>query len=183
MLIEAILPIYHVREYHEVLILGHPAQVYQAVRWLDFSRSAIIRTLFSLRGIPTPSMRIEDLLRVGFVLVDELPGEEFVLGLIGKFWTSSGKIAKVDGIRYRRFNSGGYAKAAWNFAIHDGAPGRVRLSTETRVLCTDHRSRRRFRIYWLLVGPFSAWIRREFLKTVKARVEGVPPARLTTGGY
>jgi hypothetical protein len=35
----------------------------------------------------------------------------------------------------------------------------------------DSRSRKRFMLYWRVIGPFSAWIRREMLRGIKARVE------------
>jgi hypothetical protein len=171
MLIEQILPEYDEREYHEIQILGSPKRVYNSVRSLDFSHSSTIRHLFRLRGMEASSMRLDDLLNVGFVVVAEVPDEEFVLGLVGKFWTPTGKIEKVDAVQYREFKRSGYAKAAWNFAIHQTGPDTVRLSTETRVKCTDDHSRRLFRLYWLLIGPFSGWIRKEILRGVKRRIE------------
>lgn len=112
MLIEQILSEYDEREYHEIQILGNPRRVYNAVRSLDFSHSSIIRYLFRLRGMPVASMRLDDLLNVGFVVVAEVPDEEFVLGLVGKFWRPTGKIEKVDAVHYREFKRRGYAKAA-----------------------------------------------------------------------
>jgi len=55
---------------------------------------------------------------------------------------------------YRNFNSSGYARLAWNLAVRETDPGVVKLSTETRVMCLDDQSRRRFRLYWFLVGRF-----------------------------
>jgi hypothetical protein len=49
-----------------------------------------------------------------------------------------------------------------------GADGHSRLSTETRVLALDGKSRLAFRIYWLVVGPFSALIRRRWLRAIAA---------------
>ena len=114
---------------------------------------------------------MKDLLDVGFLIVDELPNTELVLGLVGKFWTLTGEIERVDATKYRQFGSSGYAKVAWNFAIDETSPGAVRLSTETRIKCTDDHSRRRFKLYWLLVGRFSGLIRKEMLSCVKRRVE------------
>ena len=47
-------------------------------------------------------------------------------------------------------------------------PGGSRLSTETRVKAMNERARRRFRLYWLAIGPFSALIRRRWLAAVTA---------------
>ena len=81
MLIDQILPRYDLREYHQVQIKGSPTEIYRTVRALDFSDSFLIRTLFRLRGLPATLKSVDDLLQAGFVLVDEQPGQEFVLVL------------------------------------------------------------------------------------------------------
>lgn len=51
------------------------------------------------------------------------------------------------------------------------AAGGCVLATETRVQAVDDRSRRAFRLYWLVVGPFSSLIRRRWLRAVEAAVK------------
>jgi hypothetical protein len=48
----------------------------------------------------------------------------------------------------------------------------MNLATETRVLCLDRRSVYFFRSYWLLIGPFSGYIRRQMLHAIKENSEG-----------
>ena len=50
------------------------------------------------------------------------------------------------------------------------------LATETRVLCLDTASRRRFRLYWTLIGPFSGLIRKDILRSIKRQAEFSGPA-------
>ena len=171
MLIDQVIPRYDEREYHQIEIRGDRRKVYQTARSIDFSDSIIIRTLFRLRGLPASSTNLNGLLQVGFLLVDEIPLEEFVLGLVGKFWTYRAQILKLDAVQYGEFNQKGYAKLAWNFAIQESAPGLVRLSTETRIVCTDEQSKSRFKLYWFLIGRFSGLTRKEMLRVVKRRVE------------
>jgi len=45
------------------------------------------------------------------------------------------------------------------------------LSTETRVLATDPKTRRTFAAYWCVIRPGSSVIRRELLKVVARRAE------------
>lgn len=71
----------------------------------------------------------------------------------------------------------GTAKAAWNFAVHPGTGGRSVLTTETRVLCADPATRRRFRTYWAVVGPFSGLIRREMLAAIRDTAEAASHTR------
>ena len=171
MLIDQILPKYDEREYHQIEIRGDRKEVYQTARSIDFSDSIIIRTLFRLRGLPTTSTNVDGLLQVGFLLVNENPPEEFVLGLVGKFWNYRAQILKLDADQYGEFNQKGYAKLAWNFAVQESAPGAVRLSTETRIVCTDDQSKSRFQLYWTLIGRFSGLTRREMLRSVKRKIE------------
>jgi len=171
MLINQILPKYDEREYHQIEISGDRTEVYEAVRALDFSDSFLIRTLFRMRGLPATATNLGGLLQVGFLLVDEVPNAEFVLGLVGKFWTFRAQILQLDAIQYREFSQRGYAKLAWNFAIQECAPSLVKLSTETRIVCTDDHSKSRFRLYWFLIGRFSGLTRREMLRGVKRKIE------------
>jgi hypothetical protein len=171
MLIDQVLPKYDERESQQIDIKGEGREVYQLVRSIDSSDSFIIRTLFRLRGLPSSSTNLDGLLRVGFLLIHEIPDKEFVLGLVGRFWTLRAEILKVNPLQYGEFNQSGYAKLAWNFAIQESAPGMVRLSTETRIACTDDQSRSRFKLYWALIGRFSGLTRREMLRLVKRTVE------------
>jgi hypothetical protein len=51
------------------------------------------------------------------------------------------------------------------------------LSTETRVLATDPKTRRAFAAYWFVIRPSSSAIRREVLKVVARRAESSLKAR------
>ncbi|OLC35432.1 MAG: hypothetical protein AUH81_10350 [Candidatus Rokubacteria bacterium 13_1_40CM_4_69_5] len=73
--------------------------------------------------------------------------------------------------RFREPAPPGTAKAAWNFAVGRRSDGATELRTETRVLCADVATRRRFRAYWTLIGPFSGLIRREMLAAVRSAAE------------
>jgi hypothetical protein len=67
---------------------------------------------------------------------------------------------------------GGYAKMAANFRLDPIVGGRAtRLSTETRVACTDPTSGRRFARYWRLIRAASGVIRRSWLAAIKRRAE------------
>lgn len=47
----------------------------------------------------------------------------------------------------------------------------ARLATETRVHALNSTTRWRFRLYWLVVGPFSALIRRRWLSAARRAAE------------
>lgn len=172
MLIDDLMPVYDFAERHEVVIDAPVDRVYQAVRSLDASGSTVIRWLFRMRGLPLECLTLEGLLQNGFVLLSDVPEHELVLGLVGRFWKSSGDL--LDGLdrdRFLAFDDVGYAKCVWNFSFARLSETVTRVATETRVRCTDSTSRKSFRRYWILIAPFSGWIRREMLHVIKRKVE------------
>lgn len=177
-LINRFLPRYDVASRHRILVRAPIERVYAAARQVDLNGSTVTRWLFRLRGLPVPeSLRLDGLLRLGFVLLGEDAGHELVLGVVGRFWAISGGLQRLEPEEFIGFDRPGYAKAAWNFRVEEGRDETSVLSTETRVLCLGDRSRRRFRRYWMVVGPFSGLIRKEALRLAKRRAEertGVP---------
>jgi hypothetical protein len=184
MLIDEWMPAWDVVERHETRIRAPREAVWRAARTLDLARSPIVATLFALRSLPGllsrgPRKRalgttMDGLLRNGFVLLGERPGEELLLGLAGRFWRPSGDIVRLTPDELRAFDRPGYAVATWDFTLA-GDGDAVRLATETRVRCTDAAARRSFRRYWAVVGPFSGLIRREMLRSIRRAAESGPP--------
>jgi hypothetical protein len=172
-LIDRFLPKYDMVERHGVQVAATPERAYRAIRRVDLGRSPTVRLLFGLRGIRGAGRTtLDDLVERGFVLLGEEPGEEVVLGIVGRFWTPRGGLVQVEPEGFTTFEDPGYAKAAWNFRARPLWEGTSMVTTETRVRCTDDGSRRAFRRYWRLVGPFSAAIRRRALDLVKRDAEG-----------
>ncbi len=165
------LPRFDFRETHSIQVRSTAERTYEALRTLDMAASAWVKLLFRLRGLPAYALRFEGLEKMGFVRLEERPHREMILGLVGRFWTPRGGILRLDRDRFSRFQEAGYAKVVWNFLISGGEGGPLVVTTETRVFCTDPESRRSFRVYWLLVRPFSGSIRKRMLGAVKRKAE------------
>jgi hypothetical protein len=118
---------------------------------------------------------LRDLIAGGFILLGERPAEEILLGVVGRFWTPLGGIKRMDAEAFRVFASPGYAKAVWNFSLSARAEVVTSLATETRVLCLDDASRRRFKLYWAFIAPFSGAIRMAALRSIKRAAEAKMP--------
>jgi hypothetical protein len=180
-LIDRFVPRYDAIEHHEIGVAAPPDAAYEAVRALDLARSPLVLALLAARALPAlmrgravPShLTIDDLVRAGFVTLAEEPGSELVLGLVGRFWRPTGALVRIEPHEFVAFDKPGYAKTAWNFAVVPHGDSRSVVLTETRVVCTDPRSRRSFARYWRVVGPFSALIRRRALRLVRQRAEGL----------
>ncbi len=173
MLIDEFLPHYEVSARYEAIIHAPPERVFQAARSLDASGSPIVRWLFRLRGLPSSMLSLDGMLKFGFVLLGETPSQELVFGLIGRFWSRSAGIQPVAAGEFIEFDKQGFAKAAANISLLPREDGTTQAATETRVLCLGEASRRWFRLYWLLIGPFSGIIRKEWLQIIKRQAENL----------
>jgi hypothetical protein len=181
-LIDGFLPRYDWNEIHSTEIAASPADVLDALRKVTAAEIRLLRVLFAVRSLPGRMLGrpaplrgsgpvLAGILRSGFVLLAD-GGDELVVGTIGRFWQARPTHAAfADGDAFLAFREPGYAKAVMNFAVSDVGAGRARLSTETRILLTDARARRRFGAYWLVVRPGSGLIRIMWLRAVKKRAE------------
>src|SRR5262245_16698801 len=177
-LIDELLPRFDEVERHERLVRAAPAAVYAALWRADLLSSPVVRWLLMLRGAPAAllhprraarrrSLTLGQVLDShGFVLLGERSGREVALGLVGRFWTLTGERLPLDAPGFVAFDRPGYAKAVWDFRLTPEGDA-TRLSTETRILGLDEASRRRFRRYWRVIGPFSGLTRRAILRAVE----------------
>jgi hypothetical protein len=182
-LIESILPRYEVIERHQTFVRATAAECYRSVTELDMAASPLTMVLMTLRGLPhllsgtvKPSLhlRLRDMVDAGFVVLADSPPHEIVLGVVGRFWRPASGIVRLDKEQFLAFNAPGYARAAMNFQVV-AADGGCAVQTETRVDCLDEGARRRFLLYWRIVGPFSALIRHEMLRRIRLGAEAVAP--------
>ncbi len=176
--IDRFLPRFDVNEIHRRRFDAPPAIVWKALQEADLAGSWLIRGLMGLRTLPAlllghkpdTSLRgpwnLRRLERVGFGRLDEAPEREIVLGVEGRFWRPTGNVAPFERARFDGPVAPGMARGVWNFAIEADGRGGTLLSTETRVLCGDAASRRKFRAYWFFVRPGSGLIRHVMLAAV-----------------
>jgi hypothetical protein len=175
-LIDELMPRFDEFERHQIVISATPAVVYAALHRVDLLGSRVIRWLLMLRSLPAALRRPRDrrprvpitlgrMLEGGFVLLGERAERELALGVVGRFWTAAGTRVTLDAEGFRAFDAPGYARVVWDFRLVEEAGG-TRLSTETRIVCTDARSRRRFRLYWRVIRPFSGLLRIALLRAV-----------------
>ena len=174
-------------EFHETTVRAPIENVYDALRTADLGRSPIVRLLLRLRALPAMftigghkrnlHLNLDALVKGGFVVLGENPPDEIALGLIGRFWRLSGTTCSIKPGEFKAFDEPGYAKAVWNFSLVQEGANLTKLYTETRVRCSDDESRRHFRLYWVIVAPFSGLIRREVLRAIRHEAESVHSAK------
>lgn len=189
LLIDEYLSVYDADQLDAVVVDAPPATTYRAIRDLDSDEVAqsvpLVRVLGRARAIPAA---IADRLRGGaepppealsaeeyqraFVLLDERPGTEFVVGMIGKFMTATQlEFRRLEPGEFTGFAEPGYGKVAVNFVVQPYGSTRSLLTTETRTATTDPDTRARFAKYWTVVGPFAGFIMRRWLRLAKRNAE------------
>jgi hypothetical protein len=178
-LLDQVMPQYDVHERHELWVPAAPSDAFGAVKTVSAPEVRLLGPLMRLRRfgrsrrvVDPRAPLIEEMKSIGFVELGERPANELVLGAIGRFWSPTGnRPIRFDD--FSAFSEPGYAKATMNFRVAPEGEG-SRITTETRVLGTDPRASRKFRLYWLVIRPGSGAIRRSWLKAIRRRLERTP---------
>jgi hypothetical protein len=131
-----------------------------------------LRARLGGRATPVPPpFTLADMPRAGWTPLGEGP-QEVGFGTLALPWRIGNEAPLVvDRQTFAAFSTPGYAKVAFSIRADPDGAHRTRVTTETRVATTDPRSRRRFAVYWVVVGPFSALIRRLVLRRLAIHVE------------
>ena len=143
-LIDDWLPEFDVNEQHDVAVPVAPERALELSLASPAAPDRLVGALFAARGMAPRGQPIGAFFPShGFEVVGRTPTE----------WVAGAVRGKLKlGIDFRA----------------ERIPGGSRLSTETRVKALDNRARRTFRLYWLAIGPFSALIRRRWLRAIQA---------------
>jgi hypothetical protein len=172
--LDALMPTWHFRERHRRTANSPASALLAAAERVTWAEIPVMRVLMRLRSagrLPLIAHHrvLDDMAAIGFTVLDRT-SDELVLGAIGRPWAPGGgrppRLAEqADPVAFFvRFAEPGWAKMMANFQVIGGG-----LTTETRVMLTDERSRRAFGRYWLLIRPFSGLIRRRWLAAIVRR--------------
>jgi hypothetical protein len=181
-LIDSAMPEYHVQEFHSEMVHATPEHVYRALRKTTFADVKTLAVLMRIRRAAaghfhasrSPQGSMIDALSKpgsGFVLIEEDPQHEVLVGTGGHFWSTGAASNVLTRDDFHNYREAGSARSVINFKVEDARNGWTRLTTETRVLGIDDSGRRKMAAYWRVIYPGSATIRRMMLKAIKARAE------------
>ena len=180
-MLDEFLPRYDFSERHETFVAATPEATLVAARKLAPRDVPLLLVLLTIRSVPHLISRrrlmiapdgaiVEQVVRLGFVVLADRP-REHVVGVVGKFWRPDSGLLPVQAEEFAGFSEPGFAKAVVDFRTEPSGDGCV-LSTETRIQSTDESARRKFGLYWRVIVPGSAAIRRAWLRAIKRRAEG-----------
>lgn len=176
--LDAIIPVWQFDEFHSLHIAAPPEKVFAAIRAVRADEIALFRALTWIRRggreLPESILNAGDrhpildvATRSGFVLLaDDAPREIVIGAVVAK---PPGRHGKLSADVFRRQLPPGFALGIMNFRVRPDGKGGSLVSTETRVFANDAVSRRRFRVYWRLIYPGSAIIRRMWLRAIERR--------------
>ena len=183
-LLDDFVPAYQFHESHSARIRASRDAVDRAMRMVTAKEIRFFRTLTWIRSprlsrsretilAPSADRPILDVaLGSGFLLLAHEPGRELVFGtILGLPFTADRPRAAGFGA----FDRPGFCKVAMNFLLREQGDGEILLTTETRIFATDSPARRRFAVYWRVISPGSALIRRSWLAAIKRRAENPAP--------
>lgn len=163
-LIDEWLPEFDVGERHDVALPVVLERALELALSTPVAPDQVVRALLSARGMVAGTETIGRSHR--FVVLASTP-TEWVIGAVGAVWRPRGRLVPLgDAAAWRAAAVPGTIKAVADFRA-ERIPGGSRLITETRVQAVDERARRAFRLYWLAIGPFSALIRRRWLRAIQ----------------
>jgi hypothetical protein len=137
------LPEFDVGKRYDAAVAVSPERALDLVLAAPVAPDRVVGSLLSVRGMPARGRSVEEYLRaLEFEHLGRTPNE----------WAA--------------VHEGERLKIAIAFEA-EPIPGGSRLATETRVKALDERVLRRFRLYWLAIGPFSGLIRRRWLRAAQ----------------
>jgi hypothetical protein len=201
LLLDEFAPHFDVAVVHSDVFRAVPVECYRAATDVDLFKAPLVRALLVMRALPRrvagelrgrpptasapeaslSTFRLKDLVGLGWILLGERPGVEMVLGQVSCPWRALADPADAPTTpeEFASFDEPGYAKIAAGLRIDPYGNDSSILTVETRVVLTDDESRRRFRRYWLVIGPFSSFIRRVALRLVADELDrgAAPKAR------
>jgi hypothetical protein len=115
------LPTYDVHEVHSTTVAAPPGAVMEAIREVTAREVPLLMVLMALRtGLRARRLTGERTIlaqfeRAGFVPLGEGP-EGLAYGGVGRFWTPSGGLRRVEPSEFIGFAEPGYAKGAFSFS-------------------------------------------------------------------
>ena len=175
--LDLFLPRYTFASHHQISVRAPQAKTFAVLESSALGNAPLAKLLMRLRGYGKLARSdgeslAEQLSRLGFIRLSVVPPHEMVFGIVGRFWRPDGCLVPLTAAEFVLFQQPGYARAAWNLAVHELAPGKSLLATETRIQVFGREAQLKFGAYWMLVKPFSGLVRRSLLRSVRRLAEG-----------
>lgn len=176
--LDEFIPVWQFNERHSITVDAAPDRVYLALTQVRADEILLFRTLTWIRrggqavpeGILNASSQrplLDVATRSGFIYLANDAPKEIVLGTV--VVAPRGKHVDLTPQSFKTPLPPGFALAAMNFVVSPEGQNASRVTTETRVFASSASARRSFAVYWRMIYPGSAIIRRMWLRAVQHR--------------
>lgn len=175
-------------EINRIWVRAPADAAWQAARHFDGASIPWVRWLFGLREVPArllgrPPVSVDRRLGVdqvadsgkGFIILQEEPGREVVVGSVGRFWSSDIPYAEVTPRTFASFSTPGWGKLAWAIRVEPIGSGSI-VTFELRTTATDDDSWKSLDLYFHLIGPASRLIRASVMSELASQLGRAPSA-------
>ena len=176
-LLDRFMPAYEIAERHHTRIVAPAAITLAAAREMEMFQLPIVRAIFAARERllgtipderPRPRGLLAEATAIGWVVLDEIPDREIVVGAVTKPWEANVTFRSIPPDQFAAFAEADYVKIAWTLRADPVSDMMSIFRTETRAVATDGMAREKFRRYWSLVSPGIILIRWAALGPLKA---------------
>src|SRR2546422_2357177 len=178
-------PNYQFGEFHSIRVSAPRERVFLAMKEVTADEIFLFRTLTWIRRFGRPGPESIMNARENHALLGVATGSVFLVLAMeeNREIVLGTAVAAPPGFRpshkptpedFKNVRQPGFVLAATNFRFEDDGPGVTQVTTETRVFATSPPVRQRFQLYWRVIYPGSALIRRMWLRAIKQRAEALP---------
>jgi hypothetical protein len=177
--LDEFVPVWQFREVHTSRMAAPPDRVFDAIKRVRADEILLFATLIRIRAggrgpstaVRSAAATFDSLLDIAthtsFTWLADDPPHELVVGTLIE--RPAGSRATVQPDLFARPLPPDFTIAAMNFSVAPDGSGGSLVSTETRVFANTPRGRRRFAVYWRVIYPGSALIRRMWLRAIERR--------------
>lgn len=169
-------------EINRIFVNALPEDAWEVARHFDGASIPWVRLLFDLRALPDKLLgkhHEEEDRRLGvdqvaesgtgFMILEETPGSEVVVGSIGQFWHLDIPFATVCPEEFESFAEAGWGKLVWAIRVEPYRHGST-ISFELRTTATDDESWTKLNRYFHLIGLASHLIRSSVMSHLEAEL-------------
>jgi len=188
------LPEYDISESQHILVEATMEETWVALRGLDFAAvpGPFVRAGFALgratlrrarqkAGLPERPLdrfTFDNLEDYGRIKLSEVPGEEIVVGAVGRLWKPESMFAPLTPDEFKSVVRPGHFKAVVSFSVRPYDDRRTLLSYEVRIRGLDDEAKKSLVTTWKLLRPLS----RAMLKRVLEHVKDIAESREVPSG-
>jgi hypothetical protein len=179
-LLDCFMPSYEVVERHHARVAAPADVTLEVAATMDLFQLPLVRAIFRGRELilgatpderPRPRGLLAEVQALGWVVLEQIPGREIVVGAVTKPWEANVTFRSVPSDQFAAFAEPDYVKIAWTLRADPIGDRESIFRTETRVLATSSSARARFRRYWAFLSPGIIVIRWLSLAPLRAEAE------------